>query len=413
MNASIRWVGLTGVALLSVTALSACHDNHNTVDFTPTQIEYGLAVADFNGDGIDDVISARTLYRPNSPVAAGTLYAYLHSATATAGFATPVSYSAGNEPLFLASADLNGDGLPDLVSASYFDGNLALYLNNAGSPGTLGTPTTLSAPGASQVVIADLNGDGKPDLIAADFAVHLFLQDASTPGTFLAPLGLSGGGANWIAVGDLNHDGMPDVVVTDATGVKVFFHALPATGATFGTPVTVFTQTVNPFFVGANLVVVGDFNGDGYQDLAITDPGPPDSTPPSVYILLQDTANPGQFLTPVAYSLPLGRVAQSIAAADLNGDGRLDLVVGDSLGVNVLLQSSTTAGTFGAASYYATPYATYQFGIADVNGDGLPDIVVTNTATAPLVAGVYTTQPGVLLQDAANPGSFLALQNLP
>ncbi|HTP38224.1 MAG TPA: VCBS repeat-containing protein [Steroidobacteraceae bacterium] len=413
MNASNRWTGRTSLALLSVAALSACHDDHRVIDFAPTQIEYGLAVADFNGDGIADVVSARTLYQPSSPVAAGTLYAYLHSATAAAGFASPVTYAAGNEPLFLASADLNGDGLPDVVSASAYDGNLSIYLDSATTPGTFGTPTVLAAPGASQVVIADLNGDGKPDLLAADYSVHLFLQDATTPGTFLAPLGLSSGGANWVAVGDLNHDGMPDVVVTDATGVKVFFHVAPATGAAFGTPLTVFTQTANPFFSGANLVAIGDFNGDGYLDLAITDPGPPDSTPPSVYILLQDAANPGSFLAPVAYSLPMGQVAQTLTAADLNGDGRLDLVIGDERGVNVLLASATTPGTFGAASYYATPYGAYQVGIADVNGDGLPDIVTTNTSTAPLVAGVYTTQPGVLLQDAANPGSFLALQDLP
>jgi hypothetical protein len=89
------------------------------------------------------------------------------------------------------------------------------------------------------------------------------------------------------------------------------------------------------------------------------------------------------------------------------------LIVGDEGGVNVLLASATTPGTFSAPAYYPTPYGTFQFGVADVNGDGHPDIVVTNSATAPLVSGVYQTQTGVLLQDAAHPGAFLALQNLP
>ena len=66
---------------------------------------------------------------------------------------------------------------------------------------TSNAPLVLSSPGASQVAIADMNGDGLPDLISADYNVSLFLQ--TSPGTFAAPIPLYTGGANWVAVGDL------------------------------------------------------------------------------------------------------------------------------------------------------------------------------------------------------------------
>src|SRR6202035_3914747 len=89
-------------------------------------------------------------------------------------------------------------------------------------PGTFNTPLVLASPGASQVAIADVNGDGLPDLVSADFNVSLFLQ--TSPGTFASPVSLYSGGANWVAVGDLNGDGQPDVALTDAVGVKVLLH---------------------------------------------------------------------------------------------------------------------------------------------------------------------------------------------
>jgi hypothetical protein len=263
------------------------------------------------------------------------------------------------------------------------------------------------------VVIADLNGDGLPDLVSADYGVNIFLQDPANPGSFLAPTSLSSGGASWVAVGDLNDDGLPDLVVTDANGVKVYFHSATGTSATFMNPVTVFTQTPNQAFVAANFVAIADVDGDGLNDLVITDPGPYGPTPPTVNVLLQNPASVGTFLAPGSYSLPNGHRAQSIVLADLNGDDLPDVIVGDDAGVNVLLQNAVSPGTFAAASYYPTPNGAFQVAAADVNDDGLPDIVTSNSATTPLTSGTYVTAPGVLLQSATTPGTFTALQNLP
>jgi hypothetical protein len=99
--------------------------------------------------------------------------------------------------------------------------------------------------------------------------------------------------------------------------------------------------------------------------------------------------------------------------ADDNGDSRPDIVVGGSDAVSVLLQDAASPGRYLAAQNYATPLGAYQLAIADLDRDGLVDIVVTNGATTPTVNGVVTTHPGVLYQDAASPGTFKVLQDLP
>jgi FG-GAP-like repeat len=316
----------------------------------------------------------------------------------------------GLEPIYLASADLNGDGLPDVVSASFDDGSLAVYFNDKASPGTLNTPLVLSSPGASQVAIGDMNNDGLPDLVSADYGVSLFVQ--TSPGTFAAPISLYSGGANWVAVGDLNGDGAVDVALTDTVGVKVLLHTGAASATTYAAPVSVFTQTANSNVIGANLIAIVDVNGDGANDLVITDPGPTGGMAPTVNILLQNPASPGTFLAPVSYPIATQDLSQSIVVTDVDGDGRPDIVIGGQNTVTVLLQNHAPAapGTFMAATIYMAPGA-YEIAVADVNGDNKPDIVVSNGVTNPVVNGVVTTHPGVLLQSA--PGTFGALQDLP
>jgi hypothetical protein len=178
----------------------------------------------------------------------------------------------------------------------------------------------------------------------------------------------------------------------------------------------VFTATANADVIGANLIAIADVNGDGLNDLVITDPGPAGGAAPTVSVLLQDIAHPGQFLAAVSYATAPGSLAQDIAVADVNGDGRLDIVIGGTNAVSVLLQNAAAPGTFLAATNYAVQNAN-QIAIADVHDSNLVtgqvDIVVATGATHPTVNGVITNNPGVLLQSATAPGTFTALQDLP
>jgi hypothetical protein len=397
--------------VVACAALASCDDDFhgcfNCAHITPVESSAGVVSADFNGDGFADVIALSTIL-PQVSRNPSNLKAYL--STAPGAFAAPVFTPDGFKPLYLASADLNGDGQPDVVSASFSDGALAVFFNNQTSPGSFNPPLVLNSPGASQLAIADMNGDGLPDLVSADFNVSLFVQ--TSPGTFAAPISLYPAGANWVALGDLNGDGATDVALTDNVGVKVLMHTGAPTSTTFAAPVTVFTQSPNFNVVGGNIIAIADVDGDGLNDLVITDPGPTGGMSPAVYVLLQNPANHGTFLAAVGYPIATQDLAQSIVVKDLEGSGKLDIVIGGRKSVTVLLHDPANPGKFLPATIYPAAGAN-EIAVADINGDGKLDIVVSNGVTFPMQGGVSTTHPGVLLQSAATPGAFGPLQDLP
>jgi hypothetical protein len=403
---SIR-VAFIGACAVLASCDDHFHDCFGCANITPTEFSNGVASADFNGDGFADVVALSTVRPPVSAVPSN-IKAYL--STAAGVFGVPVATPDGFNPLYIAAADLNGDGVMDVVTASFDDGALDVFFNNKTSPGSFNPALVLNSPGASQVAIADMNGDGVPDLVSADFNVSLFVQ--TSPGTFAAPISLYGGGANWVALGDLNGDGAADVALTDSVGVKVLMHTGAATSTTFAAAVSVFTQTPNANVVGGNVIAIGDVDGDGLNDLVITDPGPTGGMSTSVNILIQNPASHGTFLAPVGYAIATQDRPQSIQLRDLQGTGKLDIVIGGQQFVTVLLHDPANPGKFLPATIYPAPGAN-EIAIADVNGDGKLDIVVSNGITFPMQGGVATTHPGVLLQSTTTPGTFGALQDLP
>jgi FG-GAP-like repeat/FG-GAP repeat len=396
---------------LAFVLLASCDDRHHGCfgcgNVTPTEFSNGVVAGDFSGDGLPDVVALSTV-QPTVSQNPSNIKTYL--ATSAGVYASPVSTADGFNPLYLASADLNGDGLMDVVTASSDDGALGVFFNNKTSPGSFNPAIVLNSPGASQVAIADMNGDGLADIVSADFNVSLFVQ--TSPGTFAAPISLYTNGANWVTLGDLNGDGATDVALTDSVGVKVLMHTGAASSTTFAAPMTVFTQSPNFNVVGGNIIAIGDVDGDGLNDLVITDPGPAGGMATAVYVLLQSSATHGTFLTPIGYPIATQDRPQSILLRDLQGTGKLDIVIGGQNFVTVLLHDPANPGKFLPASVYPASGAN-EIAVADVNGDGKLDIVVSNGVTFPMQGGVSSTHPGVLLQSATTPGTFGPLQDFP
>jgi uncharacterized protein (TIGR03437 family) len=357
-----------------------------------------VAAGDFNKDGKIDI----ALTDGN----AGDVFIYLNQGNGT--FSAPVGYSIGYEPDAFWVEDFDGDGNLDLVFAAghpdaltpeqYSEVIDVLFGNGDGTFVGAATYPVVGDAGAVAVA-ADFNGDGIPDIATATSILFGKGNGAfATP----TPLPLGAGGTTisplFIAEGDVNGDGKPDLVVTDQSG---FIYVLLNNGnGTFASPVG--TSSSSP---GAAAIVLGDFNNDKKLDIAVTIPGSN-----NISILLGN--GDGTFQAPK--NIPVGSNPTALAAADLNGDGNLDLAVvnsgtafnaSDPGGLTILLGNGS--GGFQASSYTAG-FNPGSVSVGDFNGDGKPDLVVT--AEAPdfnttfnydlvtfLGNGNGTFQPGVLV----------------
>jgi hypothetical protein len=237
------------------------------------------------------------------------------------------------------------------------------------------------APGAWSVVSADLNGDGKPDMVVTTSdSVGVLLGDGD--GTFrpVVAYPLVGGGGE-VAVADVNGDGKPDLIVATAFGSNGDGAAEVLLGNGDGTfQPAVSYDSGGPYTYS---IAVGDFNGDGKLDLVVADCSPYTGSSCGLFGILLGNGD-GTFKPVTTYSSG-GVGAWSLTVADVNGDGKADVVIGNLCAdascagngvVAVLLGNGD--GTFNAPLTYGSGGRTLWPVVADVNADGKPDIVVAN-----------------------------------
>jgi hypothetical protein len=264
-------------------------------------------------------------------------------------------------------ADVNHNGRPDLLVANAGSNSVSVLLGNGN--GTFAAAQNFATGTSPEAVaVADLNGDGKPDLIVANdgsSSVSVLLGNAN--GTFLNAVNFAvGSGPSSVAVADVNGDGTPDLIVANYgsnRGSVLENNRAPSGTGTF--------PGRQDFGVGLSprSVAVADVNGDGRPDLVVANGGSN-----SVSVLLGN--GNGTFQSAVNYGV--GSSPFSVAVADVNGDGRPDLVVAnyDSNGVSVLLGNGN--GTFQSAVNFGVGSYPLSVAVADVNGDGRPDLVTAN-----------------------------------
>jgi hypothetical protein len=327
--------------------------------FTSTHVSYGtsgriLAVEDFNGDGKADILLADSSIQVLLGNGDGTFQPAI--ATPQEG---PMSA--------IVIKDVNGDGKLDVIAN---DGLGVLVFLGRGD-GTFPNPSVVPATGS--IAVADANGDGKPDLISSQTFTQVFLGNGD--GTFTLKSSAFGAlpspTSPSLLVADFNGDGKADLAVNNTLlfgNGDGTFQGNPALAlADSG----VFGSTAqggeNPLLPGA----VGDFNGDASLDIAVTS-----SVTNNLYILL----NQGNGGFVLAHSYPLGFTAQSTTTADVNKDGKLDLLLTvtdpntGALRLDVMLGNGD--GTFAAPTTVlaSIPSVLNQRGIADFNGDHVPDL---------------------------------------
>jgi hypothetical protein len=332
-----------------------------------------VLVADLNGDGIPDVVLEA------NPV---LIYLGNKDGTYTEAAAPPIQ---GPTSYPLVIADFNGDGILDLAVPVYGGNEIAILLGKGN--GTFADPVVATVPGSNieigQIVVADFNGDGIPDLAviaeADSSTVDILLGNGD--GTFTAettepPVS---GTPSYFATGDFNGDGKTDLAVEEGETIAILLGNGDGTFAASG--------SVNSGSTGSP-IAVADFNGDGKPDIVLATG---EGTSESVIIL---TGNgDGTFNSPSSGGNPTSTSVTWVQVADFNQDGAPDVVVADSSGsATVLLNNGggLFSESFPVVSGLSVPYYL-EVGVGDLNGDGYPDIVAggyyDNTE------GLYLTEP--------------------
>ena len=371
---------------------------------------FSVAVGDFNGDGRQDLATANG--------GARTVSVLLGNGTGSTGdgtFTAATSPTTGSSPVSVAVGDFNGDGRKDLATANINANSVSVLLGDGTGGIGDGTFTAAASPatgsGPYSVAVGDFNGDGRQDLATANSSantVSVLLGNgtgSTGDGTFTAAASPATGSTPYsVKVGDFNGDGRQDLATANYSASSVSVLLGSGTGSTGdGT----FTAAASPA-TGSNplSVVVGDFNGDGRQDLATANTGAD-----SVSVLLGNgTGSTGDGTFTEAVSPTTGSGPQSVVVGDFNGDGRQDLATANTGAdsVSVLLGNgtgSTGDGTFTAAASPATGSYPYSVVVGDFNGDGRQDLATTNagadTVSVLLGNGTGSTGDGTFTADFA------------
>jgi hypothetical protein len=313
-----------------------------------------IAAADFNQDGWPDVAITNSNWNAHS------VTVLINRGDGTLG--APVTYQVVSDPTDITAADVNGDAIADIVVGNRSSGHISVLINKG--DGTF-LPAKNFVAGSilgdrGSIEVADFTGDGKPDIAAiaringTDY--HLVILRGTGTGRFRAPIAFYPGAYPFdLDVGDFNGDGRPDVAVAD-----VQYNGAPS-------QVNVLMNSGNGAFsltasydtgYSAGDVEVGDFDGDGKIDLVVGNPS-------AISVLLGN--GDGTFQPRVVYAAPQG----ALHTADINNDGKLDLVIGASVAV----MFGNGDGSFQTSSQTYSIGSNGALAIADVNQDGWLDVM--------------------------------------
>jgi hypothetical protein len=321
-----------------------------------------LEVADFDNDGRPD------LAVPNSDwlmPTEGTHYSHVLRGYGNGNFGDAQPWDSGAAfPVGIAIGDFDGDADIDIATANHESGAAFVLTNDGGM--SFDAPTEASVPGtASTIASGDMNGDGIDDLVVTTpFGLALILNTPSGPSS-AGMIDLGGLPPMHVVLADLDSDGNLDLAVTaqDAfTGQVVILH-----GAGDGT----FPERVlHPVGVAPWGIEAGDLDGDGDLDLAVAD-----NSDATVSLLLGNDL--GGFSARTVIAVCQG--PQSVGIADMNLDGTNDLVVGcmESDRVQMWLQIGDE-GEFELTRWWHTGVRPVSVQLEDLNLDGVPDIAWAN-----------------------------------
>ena len=328
----------------------------------------GIVAADFNHDGNLDVATSN----------AGTNTATILLGSATGALTLQAAQATGTNPIAIATADVNSDGYPDVVafdSPTGSTGQVDVLLGNGDGTLQAAQSTSEAFKPGTLAAVADFNRDGKPDIALAQqntnqasVLLNNTLPTAYPDGRSTAPANKLtvgyGNFADGVAVGDFNKDGQLDIAVSylQDNAVRVLLN----NGSNGFNASTTYPVGKQPYWIAS-----GDLNGDGYPDLVTANTA--DGT---VSVLLNNgKSGNGTFAAAVPYTV--GTQPYQVAIGDVNGDGYPDLAVSNygANTVSILLGSKT--GSFSTGPTLSSCANPYGVAIGDFAHNGYPSIAVS------------------------------------
>ena len=313
--------------------------------------DQSIATADFNGDGNADLVTADT--------AAGKITISLGDGSGR--FRSQSISTSILIPFSVVTGDFNCDGKADFA-AGISDATISTYLGNG--DGTFRQPNITSV-GLQSVSLtsSDVNSDGKPDLIIGNWGPSVLISFNKGDGTFDTPIAVSTAAApEFTASTDLNRDGKNDIVTANVGGGNV--------GVLISNGNGTFQPKVN-YDVGRSPagIVNADLNGDGNPDIVVSNSGSN-----SISVLLGN--GDGSFENSIAYNV--GVQTQGVAAADFNNDGKIDIISTNTGGSGGTVLQGNGDGTFKAPTTFAAGNQPIAVVTADFNNDHKPDTAMAN-----------------------------------
>jgi len=389
-----------------------------------------LVAGNFTSSGYTDIAVATTDY---SYSVGDSIELLLGEGNGNFTPQAPISVGFGVYPIALVASHFTSDGKLDLATANS-NGNgtddFSVFLGDGQGGFSAPKLYALGGPAASTAIVTgDFAGNGLTDLaIARTNPDDLVVQLNNGDGTFSSPAVVDLVRRDTPVVGDLNGDGAPDVSVVDAAGNIVYRAAVPGESGTFEPPLTVnpgdpsrdiafvdtqygpalasvdardnaisfFVWRSTGFMMVAKLatgsepaeILAADLEGNGVVDLIVRNAG--DGT-----ITVYAGNGHGWFLTPTVVAVRQG--ASDVQVADLQNNGRLDIVFTDRISGEVGVAQNLGGGRFSSPVYYAAGRGPYSAGTAEpspVTSFEATDSVTVGTLTPGGIPSIVTLNPG-------------------
>jgi len=340
-----------------------------------------VAVGDLDGDGKADLAVANW--------ASSTVSVFRNTSVGdgTVSYAPKQDFATATNPISISIADLDGDGKADLAVAARNSDAISVLLNTSPSVGTISYApkqdfTTAQKP--VYVSIGDLDGDGRADLVASselDGTVSVLRNTSIGPGSisYAPKTDLAVAATPYgIAIADLDADGLNDIVVADFGGstISILRNTSPGSGTISYAPKMDVTAGSQPISIAAS-----DLDGDGKIDLAVANLGG------NVSVLRNTSSAPSSISYAPKMDYATGDQPYSVALSDLDGDGKVDLAVANRISGNLtLLENTSQIGNISFETGVNFTTGTFPVSVVggDLNGDGKPDLAVANRTSGTL-----------------------------